>query len=66
MWPVFGFCKGFVVVLRGGCMLIRGLRLRVFDLDCKKRWYLATIKGLGEVIKGAKMRESQTFDYETI
>ena len=66
MGPGFKVYRGVVVVLWGGCMLIRGLRLRVFDLDCKKRWYLATIKGLGEVIKGAKMRESQTFDYETI
>ena len=33
------FCRGFVVVVRWGCALIREDRLRIFGLGCKVRWY---------------------------
>ena len=66
MGPEFGVCALVLVILSRGCTLIRGLRLMVFDLDCKKRWYLTTIEGLCESTERVKMRESQTFDIDSI
>ena len=38
--PLFGFCKGFVVVVRKGCGKIGGARFRVFTLESRLLWYL--------------------------
>ena len=38
--PLFGVCKGFVVVIRRGCGVIRGPRSIVFDHKTHLLWYL--------------------------
>ena len=31
--PIFGFCEYVLIIMSGGCGVIRGLRLRICDLD---------------------------------
>ena len=51
MWGRFFGLGGLVVVVRRGCGVIRGLRLRVFDLDKEVLWYLLRGDCFGVILK---------------
>ena len=46
----FGVCKGLVVVIRGGCRGFGDLKLKVFDLESKRSWYLFKNEGLSDFL----------------
>ena len=46
MVPLFGDCKGLVVVIRWGCGVIREVKILICDLERLLRFYLSLSEGL--------------------
>ena len=52
--PKYAIYKDVVVVVKRGCALIIGQRLRVFGLEYELRWYLLIGKSLKRFFKSAQ------------
>ena len=58
MQPLLRVCVDVLIVVRRECGVVRGVRLRICDIECKVRWYIDINLGLAIFKKSDKSLNS--------
>ena len=53
--PVLWVCKGFFVVLRRACGMVRGSKTEICDLEYERRWYMCQRIGFKGFLKACEV-----------